>query len=577
MNKFMFTLAVAASVSAGMVQAQEMGTATTATVQATVTVQEGSIAAEAEKATEDGGQAIIDQATAKGEALAQEAPSEDFVSADDQVTADLEKIGLSVGYDTDKKAIIQMGSASIKVEDPANDAGFMIAREQLSNIAYLNAKAEVIKAINAEFSAMDRVALNMDESFDENAEKVAQAKDSVEKKRAELCEVLAKYNEADAKAVGEITLNDRFGAFIDGVIKKIDKSYDPQALAAAKKVDAATAKADAEALMARAKELYAEYQTLKAAADKLPKDPAMESASSAKIMSKMPLLGSSIITQAESWDKTEKVYTVAMAIVWSPKLQMNAAKMGTGDFSATGKPGKFSKSAWVKAQDWRSMVGGRRFTDDKGRNLFVGISAVDLSGPVVKQNARKKIADTMAIKNVAMSLLSDLETYREASQNLKVYADDSKAAAQKLTENTSAKVDINLKGCMQLSGKTVKHPVTGRKIYVSAYYIDPSMAAAAGETLKKLYADAIRVKKYTKLQRDTQQVMQNTYNQVQNSAPDAVPPAATAPVVAPKPTTKVQTKVTIQTSTGAAGSKPGEPKGQSVGGTHSGGTLDGDF
>ena len=595
MNKLMFSVALAATTSA--LCAQEMGSATTATVEAAVTVTGTTeLTAAAEAANADGGQEIADKAVEKGAEIAAEVPS-DTVSADDQVAADLDKMGLSVGYAPEKKAIIQTGTASVKIDDPANDPAFAIKREQIANFAYLNAKAEVIKAINADFSAVDRAVMMMDESVDENAEKVAAAKEAVEAKRAELVEALSAYNTADAKSVADVTLNDRFNAFLDAVIKTIDKSYDPATIAAAKKIDAAAAAEEAAVLKAKARQLAAEYKALEDAAAKLPKDPALETSSAAKIMAKMPLLGSSIITQAESWDKDEKIYTVSMAIVWSPKLQESAMKMGTGDFSAQGKPGKFSKSAWVKAQDWSSMVGGRRFTDDKGRNLFIGISSVDLSGPVVKQNAKKKIADTMAIKNVAMSLLGDLETYREASQNMKVYADDSASVSQKLSEATSAKVSLNLKGCMQLATQTVKHPITGKKIYVSAYYIDPSMAAEASKTLEKLFADAALVNKYTQKQRGKHAGMQKALDTVKASTVTAEKAAAEGVaavngVIAAKEAEETVAKVAAvkaeaakkATATKAEAAKIEAEKNaaakvpaKSTGGTFSGGTIDTDF
>lgn len=517
MKKLMFSVAIAATT--GALCAQEMGSASPVqktSVAVTVTAKgESSVSiAAAAKTAEDGGAEIIAQAATKGAALAVE-DVDVSISSDAQVQADLEKMGLSIGYDAARKAIIQVGTAVLPCKDPAGDPSFMTLREQGANIAYLDAKANVIKAINANFHGVDRSVLCMDESVDENEQKVAAATRAVEAKRAELVAALGQYNIDDAKLVGDVALNDRFSLFLEAVVKKIDASYDPVTIAAAKSIDAATARAEAEALKAKARELVSEYKRLVEAAASLKKDPALESSSTAKISSKMPLLGSSIITQAESWDG--EAYSVTIAVVWSPKLQATAVKMGTGDFSVTGMPGKYSKTQWVKAQDWRSMVGGRRFTDDKGRNLFVGISAVDLSGPIVEQNAKKKIADTMAIKNVAMSLMADLETYREASQKLEVYADDTKKVAQKLAENTSSKVDVNLKGCMQLASRVVKHPISGKKIYVSAFYLDPSMAAEAGKVLEKLYADAVRVNIHTQKERGKETGMQGVLNAAKQS------------------------------------------------------------
>lgn len=522
MNKLM--IAVTCLAAAGSLSAQELSGA-------------------AAQASEDNGAAVIVKAEEKAPEMTAE-PSGEFVPAEDRVRSNLEKAGISEGADPEKKSIIQIGVASVLVKNPATDTAFGIVREQTANIAYMNAKAEVIKAINSEFSAVDRVSLMVSESMDENAAKVAEAQDAVLAKRQELAETLAKYNEADAKSVSEVTLNDRFNSFLDAVIKKIDTSYSPEAIAAKKKISADAAKAEADALKEKVQTLSAEYKKLEEAAAALPKDPAMESASTAQVMSKMPLLGSSILTMAESWNKDTQEYQVACAVVWSPKLQQCATKMLTGDFSGTGKPGKYTKEAWVKAQDWRWMIGTRRFTDDKGRNLFVGISSVELSGSMVAQNGKKKIADTMARKNVAMSLLSDMATFTEASQNMKIYADDSKSAAQSLSENTTSKVNANLKGCMRLTSQTVTNPISGKKMYVSAYYIDPTVSSEAGDILKKSYTDAINASKYAKRQFGILQGLSGAWQSVQNTPVVPVTPTVT-PVTPPlKPTNPGTTPTT---------------------------------
>ena len=408
-------------------------------------------------ATEDGGAAIIARAEEKAAVVAA-LPDEPGESALNKVNTDLEAMGIASGYDPEKKAIVQVASANIEIADPAKDPTFMLKREQIGNFALLQAKADIIRAIYTEFSAMDRALMNLDEEMDENRAKFQKAREAVEAKRAELAEALAQYDVVDAKTVSEAALKEK------------------------------------------AKTLYAEYKALEATAKKFPQEPTLATDSVATMLSKMPLLGATVLTQAESWDPGDKQYCVAVAVVWSPKLQACAAKIGTGDFTATGKPGKFSKLDWVKAQDWRSMIGTRRFTDNTGHNYFIGIGAVD-PGVGVQANAKRMLAETLARKNVAMALIGDLVTQREVKQNLKVYADQSLETKQKIVDAISSKVDLHLKGCMSLVKKEVRHPITGRKIYVSAYYIDPSMAKEAGDMMKKMFADAGLVAQHTNKQR----------------------------------------------------------------------------
>ena len=513
MKKLMFTVAIVAAV--GALCAQEAGVvpASKTTVAVAAVASDNSLTVAA-AASDDGGAAIVAKAEEKAADVAA-LPDDPGESALNKVNADLETIGLTPGYDADKKAIIQVAAAEMEIADPAKDKAFMLKREQIGNYALLQAKAEVIRAIYTEFTAMDRALTRLDEETDDNAEKFRAAKEAVEAKRAELAEAIAKYNEADARTVSEVTLNDRFDSFLDAVIKKIDNSYDPVAIAAAKKIDAEAAKAEAAVLKEKALALQAEYKVLEAAVAKLPKEPALETESTAAMLSKMPLLGATVLTQAESWDPGTKQYSVALAIVWSPKLQASATKIGTGDFSVTGKPGKFTKSDWVKAQDWSSMIGTRRFTDNKGNNYFVGIGAVD-PGYGVQANAKRMLAETLARKNVAMALVGDLVAQREIKQNLKVFADQSVATKQKIVDTISAKVDLHLKGCMSLVKKEVKHPITGKRIYVCAYYIDPALAKDAGDTMKKMFADAGLVAQHTNKQRGVVEGATRAYEGAKN-------------------------------------------------------------
>ena len=518
MKKLMFTAVL--GVATNVLVAQEMGAVAVAasenkTVAVAAAVSDDDLAVAA-AVSDDGGAAIVAQAEEKAAEVAA-LPNTSEESALSKVDADLTTMGLVSGYDAQKKAIIQVAQANLEIADPAKDKDFMVKREQIGNVALLQAKVEVIRAIYTEFSAMDRALTNFDEENDENAGKFREAKEAVEAKRAELAAAIAEYNAADAKTVSDVTLNDRFNSFVDAVIKKIDKFYDPAAIAATKKMDAEAAKIASKALKDKALGLLAEYKVLEAAAAKLPKEAILETESTASMLSKMPLLGAAILTQAESWDPGTKQYSVAVAIVWSPKLQECAAKIGTGDFPSAGKPGKFSKLDWVKAQDWSSMIGTRRFTDNAGNNYFVGIGAVD-PGYGVQANAKRMLAETIARKNVAMSLIGDLVTQREFKQNLKAYADQSTATKQKMVDAISAKVDLHLKGCMSLAKKEVRHPITGKKIYVSAYYIDPAFAKEAGETMKKMFADAGLVAQHTNKQRGVVEGAARAYEGAKNDA-----------------------------------------------------------
>jgi colicin import membrane protein len=69
---------------------------------------------------------------------------------------------------------------------------------------------------------------------------------------------------------------------------------------------------------------------------------------------------------------------------------------------------------------------------------------------------------------------------------------------------------------MSLAKKEVKHPITGKRIYVAAYYIDPSFAKEAGETMKKMFADAGLVAQHTNRQRGVVEGAARAYEATKN-------------------------------------------------------------
>ena len=555
MKKLMITAACA--FAAGVLSAQDMS-APTAVEQAGAVDQGADVAA---------------QADAKAAKLAADAPSDEFVSAEDVVTANLTKMSLAPGYDRKRKAIIAIGTAEVKIVDPANDNAFMAIRAAKANEAYLMAKAEVIGAINSDFSAMDRALTMSGFGEDPIQQSFAEHRAALETKRNALVEKLAQLDKAEAAALRDVTMTDRFGAILEGIAKRLDEKFNTAAIRAHKK-------AVRDQLKAECDEMLAEYKALEEEAKKIPAVPKNEVSSSVKMLSKMPLLGSSVLTQAESWDKTEKIYSVSMAIVWSPKLQENAVALMTGEAVPSSKKGQFTPQEWIAQQNLATMIGPRRFTDNEGNNIFVGIAAVDLTGSVSDRKAKKKLADLDARKAVAFSLAGDLESYSESSKSYREYNDDNRVAIEKLRDVVGQKCDINLQGCLQLSRKEVTHPISGRRTYITAFYIEPTLAKDAAELLKKSYAGAIRQTKATQYRRGQHAGMQRTLENQRKSTADfnrgvADGAQGVAGEVQRQQNAAKQKK---SVSVGATGSKRQAPNGQSQGGTFSGdATIDTDF
>lgn len=479
---------------------------------------------------EDQGTAIA-VAAQEGPSAVSLDPAQPFVSATEKVQETLSKLGLFEGYNAEKQSIIVVGASYLATKNPAGDKDFMIKRSAKAMEAYLNAKAEIIRAFSMNFSAADQIATAAE--FGDSPEKLEVA-GKIEEAKAKLA---AFADKAGKPELADAAFDDNLVATLkglelaapaptaDAMIAAADAATDAQSTAGAVIAAAATvgasladAPAGGSGLAAERDALVADVQAALDAAKAIPMEPVNETTSTVSLMSKMPLLGASVLTQAESWDKNQGVFEIAMAVIWSPKRQEEAKNLAVGTPKPGEKMGKFTAQEWLAKQDLLAMVGPRRFIDNKGNTIVIGLAARDLTGiPVVKQKPAMQLADTDAMRYVATALMCDLEAFRETSQNLKEYEDDTSSASEKISDKIASKTSLQLSGVVRLGTKQGNHPITGHKIYATAYYLDPVLSKDAMEKIKQLYADAIIVENATQYMRGQLAGMEQTLQQAQQS------------------------------------------------------------
>ena len=562
-----FALAATVAIGASALMAQEMGAA--AEQPQTVT----------EQIDPDKGPQIVQEAEAKQpEVKAAEeaqAESEKFVPATDAVRSMLKKqLKLKEGYDRKKKSIIAIGKAYKKISDPAAEKAFMNIRVMKALEAQLSAKAAIIRSINNDVEGVDRLACQISEGEDDVMKVLAEKKAAFEAKKDQLAKALAVLDEKEADALAGVTLSDRFGAILDGIAKKLDNTYSKEQVEADKKAAYEDVKGQVAALQE-------EYKALEKDADSIPKYPSTEVKNDVVMTSKMPLLGAYVLLQAESWDKNEGLYEIAMAVVWSPKLEANALKLIQGDLTPSANKGQFSVDDWVEQQYLPCMVGSRRITDDEGHMIFIGIAAEDISGSVATRRAKEAHADADAIQAVARAMFSDVQAYTEASRTYKEYNDDLATSMQRFVENTVSKHNVNLKGCSRLTSIECEHPITGRKTYVSVFYIDPALNKASVELMKNAYANAGLAVKATQYARGVHAGQQAALENVRKSKAEFNRGVNDGKKGVEKEIEKAEAArraVKKPVSVGGAGSIQQKRSGQSNGGTFTGDSnVDTDF
>ncbi|WP_300181473.1 hypothetical protein [uncultured Aliivibrio sp.] len=409
---------------------------------------------------------------------------ETYVSAEQQILEDLNKKGWSQGWDANKKRLFVVNTEMFDSEDPSYDDSFITKRSQYAMMATMGAKAKMVEFMRTQMSAVDQLtAPGTDVHAELNAQYVKLNK-KVEAQQRTLEKLLAEVDAKEAAKLTGVTWQDRRDAYIDALIKKIDESY------SAGKLEDKKIKQ-----YQKAKQRYVEAQTemseIMKQASAIKGKTKLESTSRVETLAKAPIMGASVLLQAESWNADEEKYEVSTLMVWSPKLEQAAKAIVTGE-PVTLKPKKaLTVQKWLQAQEAATLVGPRQYVDKDGDRWFIGAYSMPVEGSSSLIRKNKGIADLMAKKEAAMALYADVETQKQAEIAMQTRSGDLNgkdhtAIATSFAETTRQSIENRqVNGLSPLFTKTVLHPISQQKIYVVAYGISSS---SASEALKMEYS-----------------------------------------------------------------------------------------
>ena len=421
------------------------------------------------------------------------------VSALQSIKNALKGIGLELGSKKTAAGIriisTQAGFASVEAYDP----DFLQIRESLAVEAMLAAKRSIIESISSDVDALQSVV-----KFDNPVMKQLQEKQNLYQKaieqrnrqaelaKAETTELLRGVDDAQAEVIAGATVGDRFMELLEAGIKKLDSSYDPSQVDEKKKKRledlkaryARAQKAEETALAAKA-----EVETKQA---ELVDSVKKQVTSNVAISAEMPLFGATVIQSADSYDDLKGELEVAVALVWSQKLEQEARRVYTKEGNGDPRPGKPSLSQWIEQQDLEVMVGPRRYIADDGSINFLGFSAVEVpSDPGMKADAISE-AEMYAKQASILSLMSEVSSTRAAERmrtdslvDGKVVPETYKAMVANMRAEFKAP---NFGGLETITTEEVTHPATGKAIYVSVANINSELAKASDELMASSYA-----------------------------------------------------------------------------------------
>ena len=448
------------------------------------------------------------------------APVAKFQDAAAVLRAEMRKRKWKNGWDDKKKRIIVVESADFKTADPASDDDFFKNREQAAKKAVLTAKVEIIESINSEMSAMDLVNIpGSDINKELGAERERLNKQLAQQKEI-LVKMLAKVDKAEADVLRGTTFGDRLNDLMAAAIKKLDKEYDASARDKAAKARYEAAKAEFETVQRK-------YNEMKEKAEAMHEKIQERQESSVSIMAKMPLYGSTVIMQNESWNPKTGIYKVAVMVCWSYTMERSARAIATGEDYKV-KPSANAKSIeeWLEGQNLASMVGPRTYLDKDGNRYFIGITArpVDdeLSSSARREN--KRLTDRFARQMAAFCIWADVESSTVARQmsetrgNKKV---NRIAVAETISEMLTQKFENKtIRGLDRIYNDEVTHPISGHKIYVAVFGISPKFAKTALAIEQLNYATKVMDNRYQTVERGRRAANKAAVKASENRAED---------------------------------------------------------
>ena len=499
MKTIKLAMAAVAVLVAGAATAQEMGAAPTDSAALTTapetvaTVGQTSTAADAplsvnEIVGKDDGVKIVEEAQ-------QTAPAEIVPkNANDAMVKWVADHGYEQGFNDARGYFLQIGVARDNSFDPL-DEDFMTKREMLYREAQLRAKVDISGLVDREINGRNwKEGLSADDVRKFELKYAREINEMNEMKR-KVANLMLAMNAAETECLKGVTATDRLNALVDKVIKRLDRSFDAGQIVADKK--------------ARYESIRAAYADAKAAADELEQkkiDMFPSQTVNAKVDTavRIKLHGAIPLHQMESFVGNE--FQVAVAMIWSPKLEDRAAKMLARGEIAKGKPTEDrTLGEYLKANRdaLSAMVGARQYIDKNGKLYFIGISSQEIPNDAVEKDEAITFADQMAMQAVVMSLFVEGKGVTSAQAALAKRKGRSGDVMKSLAENMeeSTPKDLSVGGLGKVYSLETKYPITHKPIYVSVAAIDSTLAARsaaikrawdvrANDTVRTLHAIA---------------------------------------------------------------------------------------
>lgn len=503
----------AVAFAAGAVSAQDAGAAPAAAPAAPAAVVPAAPAAPAAApmalaTPNDQGPAIVAENQKYAPAVK---PASKGVDASTAVQRALTARGFDQKYDEKRGSIIQVGQAVDNMDDPSAP-DFMLKRELLVRQAELAAKIQIASMVRRQMNGSTRVNTPGTEERAEFEQKFADQIAAAEQQQAKVRALLQQLEQAEGNMLAGVTVVDQWKRMMDGVIKKLDAKYNKDDIVAEKQQQYLAIKAAYEQAKAQLDDLEQKKDSM---------FPRKTTETEAESYAQMRLCGAVNLVQSESWDGS--LFQVAVAVVWSPKLQERALlTLGCG-MPVGGKPGDKPLDAWLdglaESGELAKLVGTRQFIDDNGRQYVLGFSASEVKKDATEYEDAMMQADMLAQQAVAFHLFSEGEGASKVRAAMAKYKGRPSEAAVKVSGDMVQAMpkDFTISGLGKVYSAKCLNELSGKEIYVSVAAVDSVLAGRSSEILKSWYAAAAQTVATSQFMQGEQQGMNDAYEHVKNS------------------------------------------------------------
>jgi hypothetical protein len=394
--------------------------------------------------------------------------------------------GITEGWNAEKEIYLALGTAIYMSPNPAEDTKFVKMRGLKSLAAMVDAKRTISNFIRTELSPeilVDTPDINLGEELNAG---LIELNKKIKDKEEELYKLTNESNALEVNTVGGINQEDlsartKVQALINYGANNID--YD-----SLKAEDKVTANAMEDELRLLAGEVDSLVNQIKA----YQKSQGEKISSKTELNSAGPLPGAIIVGQYESW--RDGKYEIANIVLWSAKQNKLLTNIYTGKATSS-KLGKYSLGDYVSNNDWTTVLGNRKFVDDKGFLHIVGVGVWPIIGnSSTSYTAAKGFAYSDAIANIGFVLASQFSASSTAEaiaqEILNSKGDSSTTFADKYVERIKDSASLDLQGASVIRARIAKDPISGQEIYytVMDYTVNSGKAAKVAE--KSLYEGA---------------------------------------------------------------------------------------